>query len=47
MFGVALGELLIIVLVLFVILAGVTFLIRALLKSQDSSYKQSERLKEL
>lgn len=47
MFGIGIGELLIIVLVLLVIVVGVIFLFRALLKTQSSSLNQSERLKEL
>ncbi|MFC1494374.1 hypothetical protein ACFL6W_03745 [Thermodesulfobacteriota bacterium] len=47
MFGIGIGELLIIFIVLLAIVTGIILLLRALLKSQGPSQNQSERLKEL
>jgi uncharacterized membrane protein len=47
MFGIGIGEVLIIFIILFAIVAGIILFLRALLKSQSPRQNQSDRLKEL
>lgn len=47
MFGIGIGELLLIFIVLLAIVAGIVLLLRALLKTQSPRQSQSDRLKEI